>query len=153
MARPTTNIPARACPALLITTLTAGAIIFGVIASGGCVRRALTIESDPPGALVFLNDQEIGQTPVTAPFTWYGTYDVRLEKEGYRTLQTEQELQQPWWEYPGPDLLAEAIPNKRVLRRWSFVLETADPADEIDPDALLDHARQMRELTQHPPSE
>lgn len=112
----------------------------------GCVKRTLLIESDPPGALVYLNDQEVGRTPVIVPFTWYGTYDVRLEKEGYRTLHTEQELEQPWWEHPGPDLFAEAIPDKRVERSWFFELSEATPADAVDPDVLLEHARQMREL-------
>lgn len=116
----------------------------------GCVKRTLLIESDPPGALVYLNDQEVGRTPITVPFTWYGTYDVRLEKDGYRTLHTEQELEQPWWENPGPDLFAEAIPNKRVERSWFFELAQASPADDVDPDILLEHARQMRELNLRP---
>lgn len=114
------------------------------------MKRTLLIESDPPGALVYLNDQEVGRTPVTVPFTWYGTYDVRLEKDGYQTFQAAQELEQPWWENPGPDLFAEAIPDKRVERRWSFALEPAQAAEDVDTDLLLDHARQLRELNQRP---
>ncbi len=48
----------------------------------GCVERTITVTSDPSGALVYLNDTEIGRTPVTVPFTFYGTYDVRLEHDG-----------------------------------------------------------------------
>ena len=87
------------------------ALALGTLLLGGCVKRTLLIESDPPGALVYLNDEEVGRTPVTVPFTWYGTYDVRLEMEGYRTLHAEQELEQPWWESPGPDLFAEMLPD------------------------------------------
>lgn len=127
------------------------ALACGTLFSTGCVKRTLLIESDPPGALVYLNDEEVGRTPVTVPFTWYGTYDVRLEMAGYRTLHTEHELEQPWWEHPGPDLFAEMVPDKRVERRWSFALSRATPADEVDTDTLLDHAAQMRELNLRPP--
>lgn len=136
---------ARRCPQSALIGLALTALL-----ATGCVKRTLLIESDPPGALVYLNDQEVGRTPVTVPFTWYGTYDVRLEKDGYRTLHTEQELAQPWWEHPGPDLFAEAIPNKRVERSWRFELAQATPADEVDVDTLLEHARQMREMNLRP---
>ncbi len=48
----------------------------------GCVERLITVKSTPAGALVYLNDEEVGRTPVTVPFKFYGTYDVRLEHEG-----------------------------------------------------------------------
>ena len=48
----------------------------------GCVQRSITITSDPPHAIVWLNDEEIGRTPVTVPFTFYGKYDVRIVHEG-----------------------------------------------------------------------
>lgn len=112
----------------------------------GCVERRLLINSDPPGALVHLNDQEVGRTPLEVPFKWYGTYDVRLEHEGYQTLQTQQEAEQPWWEHPGPDLFAEAIPGKTVEVFWHFKMLPAQPADEIDPDRVLGYAKQLREL-------
>lgn len=112
----------------------------------GCVERRLMITSEPPGALVYLNDQEVGRTPLEVPFTWYGTYDVRLEREGYQTLQTEQVAEQPWWERPGPDLFAEAIPDKRVEIAWHLEMSPAQPASETDPQRLLDFAKQLREL-------
>jgi hypothetical protein len=125
------------------------ALIAIALASGlslGCVERRLVITSDPAGALVYLNDQEVGRTPLEVPFTWYGTYDVRLEREGYTTLQTEREAERPWWETPGPDLLAEAIPDKRVEIAWHLEMQEAVPASQVDPDRVLDFARQLREL-------
>lgn len=47
----------------------------------GCVERLITVKSNPSGAIVFLNDEEIGRTPATVPFRFYGVYDVRLELE------------------------------------------------------------------------
>jgi hypothetical protein len=118
----------------------------GVFVTGalGCVERRLMITSEPSGALVYLNDKEEGRTPLEVPFTWYGVYDVRLEREGYTTLQTQREAERPWWEAPGPDLFAEAIPNKRVEIKWHFEMDKATPADEIDPRDVVGHARQLR---------
>ncbi len=41
--------------------------------AAGCVQRTITITSDPPGALVWLNDREIGRTPLDVNFVYYGT--------------------------------------------------------------------------------
>lgn len=114
----------------------------------GCVERRLMISSNPPGALVYLNDQEIGRTPVEVPFTWYGTYDVRLVQEGYQTLQTQMTTERPWWDSPGPDLFAEAIPDKRVEIAWHLQMLKEQPADKVDPQRVLGFANQLRELNQ-----
>ena len=121
-------------------------IAFACVLSLGCVERRLMITSEPAGALVYLNDQEVGRTPLEVPFTWYGTYDVRLEREGYQTLQTEQLAERPWWETPGPDLFAEALPDKRVEIAWHMKLTPQQPASKTDPDRLLEFAKQLREL-------
>ncbi|GAB4186152.1 MAG: hypothetical protein Kow00105_00580 [Phycisphaeraceae bacterium] len=113
----------------------------------GCVQRTISITSEPPGALVYLNDQEVGRTPVTVPFTFYGVYDVRLEAEGYQPLWTQKRAVAPWWETPGIDLFAEAVPDGKVELQWHFQMEPQPPAEEVDADVLLDHARQMRALT------
>ena len=121
--------------------LTAGVLMTG------CVERTITITSDPPGALVYLNDEEVGRTPVTVPFTFYGTYDVRLEHEDFQPLWTQKKADAPWWETPGPDLVAEAIPNNKSELRWHFEMQQRSPADE---SALLDRARQMKSSLQPP---
>jgi len=117
-----------------------------MLLSIGCVERRLMITSEPPGALVFLNDQEVGRTPLEVPFTWYGVYDVKLEQEGYQTLLTQLEAERPWWEAPGPDLFAEALPNRRVQIDWHLKMLPAVPASEVDPRRVLDFASQLREL-------
>ena len=121
-------------------------LILIVSLTAGCVERRLMISSEPSGALVYLNDQEVGRTPLEVPFTWYGTYDVRLEHEGYETLFTQQEAEQPWWEQPGPDLFAEAMSDKRVEISWHLRMKPEQPAGETDPERVLNYARQLREL-------
>jgi hypothetical protein len=95
----------------------------------GCVRRDLTVTSDPPGALVFLNDTEAGRTPLTRPFTFYGTYDVRLRKEGYKTLKTKSLVLAPWWQWVPIDLVAELFPVTDHQTKH-FVMEL-DPEAEV----------------------
>ena len=40
-----------------------------VVLASGCVHRRLTVRSNPPGAAVYVDNQEIGTTPVTANYT------------------------------------------------------------------------------------
>ncbi len=118
--------------------------MFSFAALPGCVERTITITSTPSGALVHLNDEEVGRTPVTVPFTFYGVYDVRLEAEGHQPLWTKQEAKAPLWETPGPDLVAEAIPGAKVSLPWHFELQ---PVGQVNEDQLIDRAKQMRALT------
>lgn len=123
-------------------------LMLGLFTLTGCVQRQITITSDPPGALVYLNDEEVGRTPLTVPFTFYGTYDVRLEADGYEPLWTSQKAKAPWWEAPGPDLVAEMVPNNKVQLDWHFTMQPAVAADGQDVDLLKDRARQLRALNE-----
>lgn len=127
-------------------------IIIGLgLLATGCIQRTITIDSQPQGALVYLNDVEVGRTPTTVPFTFYGVYDVRLSKQGFQTLHTEQKAQAPWWDNPGPDMIAEAMPGtKRVNLQWRYTLEPAPPTDEA---LTVDRARQMRAYLQQEAAE
>jgi hypothetical protein len=121
---------------------TAG-LLAGLVAmvGAGCVERTITITSEPAGALVHLNDEEVGRTPVTVPFTFYGKYDVRVEADGYQPLWTRTEAVAQWWENIGPDIAAETIPHHKAEQHWHYKL---DPYTERDPDALVDRAKQLR---------
>ena len=115
-----------------------------LVLAPGCVQRRIHVTSEPSGALVHLNDEEVGRTPVTVPFTHYGTYDVRLALAGHEPLWTTAKAQAPWWEYPGPDLIAEAIPNGRSDVRWHFTLEPQAKADDAEVDRLIQTAELLR---------
>jgi len=106
------------------------------------VQRTITVTSEPAGALVWLNDEEVGRTPVTTGFTFYGVYDVRLELERHKPLWTTGHANAPWWEAPGPDLLAEAVGAKSELA-WHYEMAPAEPANA---DQLIEHGRQLRAM-------
>jgi len=98
----------------------------------GCVEREMTITSEPEGALVFVSDREIGRTPVTLPFTWYGDYDIILRRDGCETLKTHAEINAPWYEVPPLDLFSHMAPwtyrDQRYLR-YSLI-QRKEPSDE-----------------------
>src|SRR5436190_9742910 len=88
-----------------------------LVTAGGCgVEREMTIESDPPGALVYLNDTEVGRTPLKKDFTWYGKYDVVLRKDGYEPLQAKTDVNAPWWQWVPFDFFAELSPVRLTDR-------------------------------------
>ncbi len=93
------------------------ALIFGALA-GGCVERELTITSEPPGALVLVSDKEVGRTPVTIPFTWYGDYDIILRRDGYTTLKTHAHINAPAHQIPPLDLFTAIAPWTIHDRRY-----------------------------------
>jgi len=109
----------------------------------GCVERRLTITSEPAGALVYFADEEIGRTPLTVDFTWYGDREVILRMAGYRTLQTHTVIGPPWYDIPPWDLISQAfVPwtyHYRVDRHYELEPLTVPPADE-----LIDRAVRFR---------
>ena len=113
--------------------------------AGGCgVERTLQIQSEPPGALVHLNGEEVGRTPMRKAFVWYGTYDVQLRKDGYRALDAETKVWAPWWQIPPIDLVAELIPlplqdNHVVSYRMNPVTER-----QTDPEQVIERAVELR---------
>lgn len=111
----------------------------------GCTERRMFITSEPMGARVWLNDQEVGETPVEVDFTWFGVYDVRLHKKGFEPLVTTAEAKAPLHEMPGIDLVAMAIPGKDVTHiHWNFELVPTAQNDA----GLLDRARELRDQEQ-----
>jgi len=110
---------------------------------GGCVERRLTINTEPEGAIVFLNDEEIGVSPVTVSFEWYGDYNVKINKEGYETLKTHRKLSGPWYDAFGFDFFVGVLYPNRIVDEyeWTFELE---PKKEISREELIKKAGELK---------
>ncbi|MCG8650164.1 MAG: PEGA domain-containing protein [Pirellulales bacterium] len=80
-----------------------------VLPAVGCVRRRMTVRTNPPGATVSVDNQVIGTTPAATSFVYYGTREFRIEKDGYRTETIRRRIHPPWYEYPGLDFVAETL--------------------------------------------
>ena len=96
-----------------------------VVVLAGCVERRLTINTEPQGAMVVLNDQEIGTSPVTVPFNWYGDYWVRISKDGYEMLDTHRELKAPLHDYPPFDFFAQILYPGRIVDAYEWTFDLA----------------------------
>jgi hypothetical protein len=112
--------------------------------TGGCVERKLTIVTEPSEAVVWLNDEEIGTTPVTVNFNWYGDYNVRIEKAGCDILNTHRRLERPMHDRFPLDFFAEVLwPGKIVdAYQWDFNLE---PFHQAKTEELIEAADAMRQ--------
>jgi hypothetical protein len=109
---------------------------------GGCVERRIWIDTEPQGALVWVNDAQVGRTPVDVAITHEGTYDLRIEKEGYEPLVTPATTSGPIWDTVPLDLIVEILPiNARNETRWKFTLVRRDDSE----NALVDRATGLRD--------
>ncbi len=57
------------------------AIVAIIFVSAGCVTRTITVKTNPSNALVYIDDELAGESPVTIPFTYYGTRKIMIEKK------------------------------------------------------------------------
>jgi hypothetical protein len=119
------------------------AVGLGVLTQPGCLRRRLTVRSNPSGALVYVDDQEIGVTPVSTPYTYYGTRKIQLFADGYEPLTVKQPFTAPWYEIPPLDFFVEnlwpwEIRDERVVQ---FEMQ---PAQAVPNEKLIERAEMLR---------
>lgn len=111
----------------------------------GCVERRMKVQTNPPGATVLINDEEVGTSPAKFSFTWYGDYDIIVRKPGYETVKTHYRIEAPWYQWPGVDLIAE------TLVPWTVVDEQVVPTIEMSKaetpsvSELVQRATELRE--------
>jgi hypothetical protein len=127
-----------------------GCAVFIMLMVGGCVQRTMNIASDPPGAVVTMNDQEIGRTPITRDFTWYGTYDVFVRKEGYETLHKRTKVIAPWWQWVPLDFFAEFCGHLKDVHNIFYTLTPAStqPASPAEMFSRADELKAQLESSQ-----
>jgi hypothetical protein len=133
------------------TTRTArGLLLLAAIAIAmqpGCVRRRLMIRSNPPGAMVYVDNQPIGQTPCATSFIYYGTREIRLVKPGYETLTINQPIPAPWYQIPPIDFVSEnLVPNE--IQDFRTVTFNLQPQVIVPIDQLIARGEQLRAGTQ-----
>jgi hypothetical protein len=119
-------------------------IAMTLLLAAGCKQpeRTLVIESEPAGALVYLNGDEVGRTPMQYEFLWYGDYDVTLRKEGFETLKTHRELKAPLHMWVPFDLITEMAGGKD-RQTWRFEMQPT-PETSADAQAMFSRAAELR---------
>jgi hypothetical protein len=95
-------------------------VVLGAGLAAGCVERRFVVYSDPPGAVVLRNGRPLGATPADEDFVYYGKYHFMLIHEGYETLNVDQNIPAPWYEYPPLDFIAENLVPWKIIDRREF---------------------------------
>jgi hypothetical protein len=121
--------------ALLIAALAIPAV--------GCVRRRLNVRTNPPGALVYVDNQQIGTTPCSVDFTYYGTREIRLVKPGFETLTVNQPIPTPWYEYIPLDFVSENLVPTKIRDNRTVTYDLA-PQAIVPTQQLVDRGNQLR---------
>ena len=111
----------------------------------GCIERTVSINTEPAGATVFLNDEEVGKSPVKVPFTWYGDYDIIVRKPGFKTLKTNQRFRAPWYQYPIIDIFAECLVPYTIHDDRAAPTYVMEKATAPDRKTLLESAEGLRQ--------
>jgi hypothetical protein len=117
-----------------------------LLPASGCVRRRLNVRSNPEGALVYVDNQQIGTTPCSVDFTYYGTREIRLIKPGYETLTVNQPIPMPWYQVPPLDFVSENLTPAKIRDNRTVTYDLA-PQIIVPTEQLLDRANQLRQET------
>lgn len=75
----------------------------------GCVRRRLTVRTNPPGALVYVDHQLVGPSPASTSFIYYGTRHIEVVGDGYRTEKVLRTFYPKWYQIPPLDFVSESL--------------------------------------------
>jgi hypothetical protein len=109
----------------------------------GCVERRYVVYTDPPGALVLRNGVPLGASPVDDHYVYYGKYHFTIIKEGYETLQVDQEITTPWYEYFPLDFVSENLVPCQIIDRREFRFKL-EPKRVVNTNELLNEAQNLR---------
>ncbi len=123
------------------------AIGFLIAVASGCVTRTINIETTPTSAMVFLDDKYVGKSPVSIPFSHYGTRKITIEKrddDGRLVLKRKvsfEKIKVPYYETFPLGFVYEVILPKMYEDKHDFKYEL----EELDVISIEDKKAQMLE--------
>lgn len=112
----------------------------------GCnsVKRRLIVRTQPEGALVSIDRQPIGYSPVSVPFTYYGTRHIQLEMDGFETIEVKERIAPPFYDSFPMSFLTENFSARE--RRDNRVLDfQLVPKQQTNENQLIERANRTRE--------
>jgi len=122
-----------------------GVATAGIAVLAGCVERTARIETNPDGALVIVNDEEVGVSPVEFSFLWYGDYDIIIRKPGYRTLKTHYQIDAPWYQVPPFDFVAEVLVPTMIVDKHALPAFQLEPIEAPKIPEIVTRAVELRD--------
>jgi hypothetical protein len=119
------------------------ALAVACLLATGCVERRYTIRTEPPGALVVVNGEEIGPSPVSRSFTFYGAREITLMQDGYQTQTLIQPIKAPWWDNLLTEFFTENLIPVTFRDERDFTYRMAPVTTPATGD-LLDRAESLK---------
>ena len=123
------------------------ALIAVIVVSAGCVTRTITVKTNPGNALVYIDDKLVGESPVSIPFTYYGTRKIMIEKRDddekltHERTTAFEKIKAPVYEFFPLDFVSELV----------YPLELKDEHiltyDLVELEPLTTKERQKKVLT------
>ncbi len=138
------SIDARRTPGSRFSPCVALIAISGLLLLlSGCVQRRMIVRTQPEGAFLTIDDKPIGHTPVSVPFTHYGTRELSIEKDGYESIKVDQPVKAPWYLLPPISFFTENFSPKEIRDQhvFDFQLQPKTPGGD---GFLLNRANTMR---------
>jgi hypothetical protein len=112
----------------------------------GCVERRMTIRTNVDnqgGALAYIDNEEVGTTPVSTGFTYYADREVRLIKDGYETMTIIQPMPAPWWDSLLVEFFVENLWPFCLRDERTYLYEMA-PASSVSTEEVIQRGQQLR---------
>ena len=122
-------------------------LVLAVLVQAGCVSRRLMVQSNPPGAMVLLEGKEQGYTPTGIDFTYYGTRELTLIKDGYETKTQLVPVRAPWYQWPVIEFFSDNLLPGRVTDRRGVQFEL-EPKRMVPNQELLNRGQTLRNEAQ-----
>jgi len=125
------------------------ALFLASLASTACVERKLLIDSDPPGARVFINEDYRGETPLEIDYLHYGSRLIEMRLPGFVPERFQQSVPAPWYQWFPLDLITDVfipftIHDTRRVRR-TLRLEPPVRNDDARREEIRERAEEFRD--------
>jgi hypothetical protein len=110
-------------------------LLAAVAFSCGCVERRYTIRTEPPGATIVVNGEEIGPAPASRNYYFYGDREITMILDGFQTQTVIQPIKAPWWdnyitEFFTENLVPWTIRDERTFK-YQMMPAVSPPEGEL----------------------
>ena len=103
----------------------------------------MTVRTNPPGAIVYVDNVEVGVSPVSRSFTYYGTSRIRLVCDGYETKTVVERIDPPVYDVIWVEPLTELLPIR--FKDWREFTYDLERTQVVDPGEVIERAAVLRQ--------
>ncbi|MEC8555391.1 MAG: PEGA domain-containing protein [Planctomycetota bacterium] len=103
----------------------------------------MEIRTNPAGASVYVDKKFIGNSPISTSFTYYGTREIEVVRDGFRTEKIFKKMSPPWYQIPPIDFVSEVLWPQEI-RDERVVDITMVPQEIPDSEVLQARAEEFR---------